>query len=223
MNPLEYLFLQMKLEGKGYNQDGLLTSLGPGSEDIPLVILAKGNDGQQLSFYGSSLPSKIKDDIASHTITFSDGEQLIGQIRSHNIPVKVGHYKTYIFPDLFEEQNTNGVICLSKTDERVKNFGFGELGNSVFAFLSGGVIISACVSTRQNNESAESWVYTSPENRRMGFAQKVVMAWSIENKLLNLIPFYSHEIENIPSMKLANKLGLIPVFEEISIESMFNS
>ena len=46
MDPLDYLFLQMKLEGKGHTQDGLLSSLGPGSEDIPLVILAKGNDGR---------------------------------------------------------------------------------------------------------------------------------------------------------------------------------
>jgi RimJ/RimL family protein N-acetyltransferase len=220
MDPIEYLFLQMKLEGKGYNQDGLITSLGPVSEDIPLVILAKVNDGKQVSFYGSSLPIEIQDDISSQKITFSDGKQLFGKIRSNNIPVRVGHYKTYIFPDIFEEQNTNEVICLSKTDTRAKDFGFDKLGNSVYALLSGGVIISACVSTRQNNECAESWVYTSPENRRMGFAKKVVIAWAKENKLSNIIPFYSHEIDNIASMKLANKLGLMPVFEEVIIERM---
>jgi hypothetical protein len=217
MDTLEYLFLQMKLEGKGYNQDGLLSSLGPGSEDIPLVILAKGNDGQQISFYGSALPRKIQKDIKNHKITFSDSEQLIGQIRSHNVQIKVGHYKTYIFPDIIEKQNSNEVLRLSRSDTRVKDFGFSGLGNSIYALLREGVIVSACVSTRENNECAESWVFTSLENRRKGFAKKVVLAWAKENIGSRIIPFYSHENDNIPSMELAKKLGLIPVFEEISI------
>jgi hypothetical protein len=33
-----------------------------------------------------------------------------------------------------------------------------------------------------------------------------------------LVPFYSHKLENIASAGLANKLGLIPIFEEIVIE-----
>jgi RimJ/RimL family protein N-acetyltransferase len=217
MDPLEYLFLQMKLEGKGYNQDGLLSSLGPGSEDIPLIILAKGNDGKQISFYSSSTPSEIQNDIKNHKITFSDSEQLIGQIHSHNIPIKVGRYKTYIFPEIIEEQNTNEVLCLSKSDTRVIDFGFSGLGNSIYTLLRDGVIVAACVSTRENNECAESWVFTSPENRRKGFAQKVVLAWAKGNRGSGIIPFYSHENDNIPSMELASKLGLIPVFEEISI------
>jgi hypothetical protein len=217
MDPLEYLFLQMKLEGKGYNQDGVLSSLGPGSEDIPLVILAKGSDGQQISFYGSSIPSKIQNDINNQKITFSESEQLFEQIRSHNISIKVGRYKTYIFPEIIEEQNTNGVLCLSKSDTRVKDYGFSGLGNSIYAILREGVIVSACVSTRENNECAESWVFTSSENRRKGFAQKVVLAWAKGNRGSGIIPFYSHENDNIPSMELAIKLGLIPVFEEISL------
>jgi RimJ/RimL family protein N-acetyltransferase len=207
----------MKLEGKGYNQDGVLSSLGPGSEDIPLVILAKGNDGQQISFYGPSIPSKIQNAIKKHEITFTDSEQLIGQMRSHNISIKVGRYKTYIFHEKLMEQNTNEVLRISKSDTRVKDFGFSGLGNSIYALLRKGVIVSACVSTRENNECAESWVFTSPENRRNGFAQKVVLAWAKENIGSRIIPFYSHENDNIPSMELANKLGLIPVFEEISI------
>jgi hypothetical protein len=149
MDPLEYLFLQMKLEGKGYNQDGLLSSLGPGSEDIPLIILAKGNDGHQISFYSSSTPSKIQNDIKNHKITFSDSEQLIGQIRSNNIPIKVGCYKTYIFPEIIEEQNTNEVLRLSKSDTRVIDFDISGLGNSIYTLLRDGVIVSACVSTRE--------------------------------------------------------------------------
>ena len=163
------------------------------------------------------MPKKIQKDIQIHEITFSDSEQLIGQMRSHNIPIKVGRYKTYIFPDSMEERNTNGVLRLSRSDTRVKDFGFGELGNSIYALLREGVIVSACVSARENNECAESWVFTSPENRRKGFAQKVVLAWAKEKIGSGIIPFYSHEDDNIPSMELANKLGLIPVFEEISI------
>jgi hypothetical protein len=48
-------------------------------------------------------------------------------------------------------------------------------------------------------------------------AKKVVNAWarSLVNK--GKIPFYSHNIDNLPSARLAEALELQPVFEEISI------
>jgi hypothetical protein len=220
MDPLEYLHIQMRLEGKGLSQDGLLTSLGPDGEDIPLVILAKTEIGQQVTYFSNSLPSKLRIEILNRCRDSETPaiEAILCQLRTNGIPIKLGHYKTYIFPKTFVVEKPSEVACLPMTDSRVKIFGFGGFTNSVFAILSGGVVISACVSTRQNEECAESWVFTSPEYRRMGFAQKVIIAWAIENKESNIIPFYSHKIDNLPSAKLANKLGLIPIYEEISIE-----
>jgi predicted GNAT family acetyltransferase len=83
---------------------------------------------------------------------------------------------------------------------------------------AGGVILSACVSIRQNTECAEAWLFTAAEHRRKGLAQLVVTAWARDMMKAKLGPFYSHKLENIASVRLANKLGLVPVFEEIVIE-----
>jgi predicted GNAT family acetyltransferase len=60
-------------------------------------------------------------------------------------------------------------------------------------------------------------VYTNPEYRKQGFAQKVVNTWAGSLIDAGKVPFYSHKIENAASANLARKLGLRPVFEEISI------
>jgi len=41
----------------------------------------------------------------------------------------------------------------------------------------------------------------------------------VNERLMNAgkVPFYSHKVENVASASLARKLGLQPVFEEISI------
>lgn len=220
MDPLEYLHLQMRLEGKIFSADGLITRLGPESENTPLVLIAKTENGRQVAYFGESLPGNRRRELVEslEKSTFPAMGIMFDQFQSYGIPVKVGHYKTYIVPNTFFIEVPREVKCLCKDDGKVKEFGFGGFDNSVYAIEIGGKIISACVSTRQNGECAESWVYTSPEYRRMGFARKVVGAWAIKNSESNIIPFYSHKIDNLPSAQFANRLGLKPQFEEISIE-----
>ena len=59
-------------------------------------------------------------------------------------------------------------------------------------------------------------MYTSPDYRQRGFAQKAVNAWARGLIQAGKVPFYSHKIENAASANLARKLGLQPVFEEIA-------
>ena len=109
------------------------------------------------------------------------------------------------------------VMCSSKHDPKIKTFGFDGFAENVYAIEQDDNIVSACVSTRENEQCAEAWVYTDPAFRNQGLAQRVVNAWAGSLIAVGKVPFYSHNIENTASATLASKLGLLPVFEEIAI------
>ena len=90
---------------------------------------------------------------------------------------------------------------------------------SVYAVERDDKIISACVSTRENDFCGEAWVYTDTSYRHQGYAQKVVGAWATSLISAGKVPFYSHKIQNVASANLAKCLGLKPVFEEIVFTS----
>ncbi len=110
------------------------------------------------------------------------------------------------------------MTCFQRDDPRIQNFGFDQLADQVYAVEQADVILSACVSVRQNAKCAEAWVFTACEQRGRGLAQLAVAAWAKHVMQDGIVPFYSHKIDNTASAHLANKLGLIPVFEEIGIE-----
>jgi predicted GNAT family acetyltransferase len=112
------------------------------------------------------------------------------------------------------------VKCFSQEDSKVIAFGFNGLADKVFAIEKDGMLVSACVSSRQNSKSAEAWVFTHPGYRRKGFAQQVVTAWAGSLLKEGLVPFYSYEVENTNSALLAKRLKLIQVFEETVIEKV---
>jgi GNAT superfamily N-acetyltransferase len=219
MDPIDYLRRQMRLEGKGFSKDGWLESLDPDGEAVPCVLFAKAVDGRQVTCFGGFLPGKLRMELAAcPQAAFPDIGCYLERIRSSGIPVKVWHYKTYMFSGDGAGEETVGVECLSPDDKRLEDFGFHGFRRPAYAVLRAGKIISACVSARQNDEAAESWVFTSPEYRRMGLARKTVTAWALDKMETKIIPFYSHAIGNLPSAGLAGRMGLTPLFEEISID-----
>lgn len=220
MEPLEYLHLQMNLEGKGYRQNGLITRLSPNSDDFPLVLLAQTSNGQTVTYLSDTLPFELRRELATcaSKLEFPRVEVLLEPIRSYGIQPKVGYYKTYVFPEQYAKVEPTVAKCFPKDDPKVKDFGFSGFANMVYAIEESGKILSACVSVRQNSKCAEAWVFTTSEHRRKGLAQRVVAAWAKGMLDEGIIPFYSHKIDNLASAKLANRLGLISVFEKISIE-----
>jgi GNAT superfamily N-acetyltransferase len=220
MQPFDYLHLQMKLEGKGLNRDGLLTSLRPSSEVLPLVLVARTSDGHCLAYLSEMLPLELRRDLAIRTtqLEFPKLEVVLDTIRSYGIHPKVGHYRTYIFPDHAAQVEATIAKCFPKDDPKVKDFGFNGFADAVYAIEDGVQIVSACVSVLENNECAEAWVLTAPQHRRKGLARMTVAAWAKAVREQGRVPFYSHKIANVASANLAGKLELIPVFEEIGIE-----
>ncbi len=210
----------MKLEGLTLDARKRLARIDSDNGDLPLVLLARTNDEREITYISSELPTAVRDELALQVNQSNIGEpeKLLDFLRARGFPVKLGHYRTYIFPEEYAQVKPEGVKRFDKEAPAVQVFGMGGLGEDVYAIEENGIILSACVSSRQNEESAEAWVYTQPEHRSRGLGQRVVMAWAGALIKAGLTPFYSHRIENAASARLACALELIPVFDEFGIE-----
>lgn len=217
MNLLTYLHLQLRLEGKEVVKERFLRQVEPvPGEELPLILMARPENQELVVYYDETIAGDLQKDFAVQGSEFPNVEPLFDILQNHSLQFEVGHYKTYIFAS--RPANDVDVACLSKYDPKVKAFGFDGLAETVYAIERGGSLVSACVSTRQNEKCGEAWVYTTPEYRHQRFAQKVVNVWARSLIDAGKIPFYSNAIENTASANLARKLGLQPVFEEIVIK-----
>ena len=218
VEPIHYLHLQMRLEGKDVVDEYLMREgeVVPG-EAMPLMLIAGLANGKVVAYYDEALSRELQIKLAASIakIELPAIDPLLDVLKKQGLQVDAGHYKTYVFPSI--SVNDSDVHCLSKDDGRVKAFGFDGFAEQVYVIEREGKVVSACVSTRENETSGEAWVYTAPEYRHQGFAQKTVSAWARSLMGAGKVPFYSHKIDNLASAHLAAKLGLQPIFEEIAI------
>lgn len=218
MQPLTYLHLQLRLEGKEVIHGSFLREVEavPG-EDLPLMLLARLADGTLVAYYNEALARDLHETLAASfvAVEFPDIGPLLEVLKKRNLQFGVGHYKTYVFSS--QPVADRDVLCLSTADQRVKAFGLDGFADKVYVMEKEGKVLSACVSARENERCAEAWVYTAPEYRHQGFAQGVVSTWAGSLIREGKVPFYSHKMENVASENLAGKLKLQPVFEEIAI------
>jgi RimJ/RimL family protein N-acetyltransferase len=218
MESLVYLHLQMRLEGKALVRQHFMRQVEVvPDEEMPLLLIAQLGNEEIVAYFDETISSDFQKKLAAIIldIEFPKVDSVLNILRSHNIPFHVGHYKTYIFHS--QAPKDRNVIRLSKHNPKVQAFGFDGFAEQVYGIERDGNIVSACVSTRENEQCGEAWVYTNPAYRNQGFAQKVVNAWAGSLIGMGKVPFYSHKIENTASANLARKLGLRPVFEEITI------
>lgn len=218
VEPIHYLHHQVRLEGKEIVNECFMKQVEvvPG-EDMPLVLIASLVNGKVVAYSDEALSRNFQEILTARIaeIEFPNISPLLDVLKNHNVQFDLGHYKTYVFPSI--PVNDSDVHCLPKDDTRVKAFGFDVFAERVYAIELEGKVVSACVSTRENEQCGEAWVYTTPAHRHQGLAQKVVSAWAESLKSAGKIPFYSHKIDNMASANLAGKLGLQPIFEEIAI------
>lgn len=223
MNPLKYLHLQLRLEGKEVvNGDRLRQVEAVPDEEMPLMIVAQLADQQLVAYYDELLQSHLHAELASQVqnVSFPIIDPLLDILKAHTVSFSIGDYRTYVFAEHFMNVTHHEVLYRSSSDAQVQAFGFGGFPSQVYCIERDGRLVSACVSTRENDFCGETWVYTDEPYRHQGFAQRVVQAWAKELLRAGKVPFYSHKLENKPSASLANRLGLRPVFEEISIAYM---
>jgi RimJ/RimL family protein N-acetyltransferase len=216
MQPLAYLHLQMRLEGKEVYHGCLMRQVEVlADEEMPLILIARLANQDLVIYYDEAVSADLQKELTVTDMDFPKVDSFMQILKSHHIQFEPGYYKTYIFPA--QPAIDADVKCLSKRDSKVKDFGFDGFAEKVYAIECNGSLVSACVSIREDERCGEAWVYTAPVYRQLGFAQKVVSAWARDLMDAGKVPFYSHNLENEPSANLARKLGLQPVFEEISI------
>lgn len=220
MNPLDALHLQLRLEGKEVVRGNLLrqAEIVP-DEEMPLMVIALLSSKELAVYYDEVLSSKLCKELGKQvrSLEFPNVASLVDTLRSQAPDLEVGHFKTYTFPERYKDLIFDEVAQLHKTDPKVQAFGFDGFAEEVYAIERDGKIVSACVSTRENEFCGEAWVYTGEGHRHQGLAQKVVGAWAGSLMSANKVPFYSHKIDNLASAQLAKRLELEPVFEEIVI------
>jgi hypothetical protein len=185
----------MRLEGKELVSEHLMrqVEIVP-DEELPLMLIAQLANGELVVYYDEAIALDLQKELIGSIfeIEFPKIDSLLRVLKRHNIQFEVGHYKTYIFPS--RPPKDLDVICLSKQDLKVKRFGFDGFAEEIYAIHQNDIIVSACVSARENEKCGEAWVYTVLDYRKQGFAQKVVNAWARSLLHAGKIPFYSHKI-----------------------------
>ncbi|OGO28087.1 MAG: hypothetical protein A2136_05750 [Chloroflexi bacterium RBG_16_54_11] len=119
---------------------------------------------------------------------------------------------SFTFPHLISQPSE--VVLVE--DEHLLNYHFsgwipGEIGAGrapVLAVFDGGAPISVCFSARRSQLAAEAGVETALGFRGRGLASRVTAAWALAIRAWGMVPFYSTDWSNTPSLSLARKLGL---------------
>lgn len=218
VNPLEYLRLQLRLEGKKVVHGNLLRQVEVvPDEEVPLLLIAQLADENLVAYFDEAMQTELREELAKQVFQFKfpNIDPLSAFLQNRDISFEVGHYRTYIFPERYASFKDETVHRYSNHDLKVQAFGFDGFAEEVYAVENDGKIISACVSTRENEFCGEAWVYTDEAYRHQGLAQKAVGAWANGLLTVGKVPFYSHKIQNVESANLAKRLGLQPAFEEI--------
>ena len=80
-----------------------------------------------------------------------------------------------------------------------------------------GDVVSVCYSARSTSAAAEAGVDTVEEYHRRGYGSMAVLAWAAAVRQAGRVPLYSTEWENIASLALVSRLGLICYAEDLHI------
>ena len=218
----EKLFkLQLNLEGFDIGENNQIIKINTDHFDIekdknqefPNITVFK-SDNQLDVFYADSMSDQLVFALEkfSKEDFFYKKEKVIAKLKERNEFNEVGHYIVYIFPEKILE-NLQNLKIFKGDDELVKEFdsSFYKKYSIIYAAIENNEIAASCVSSRENDFAGEAWIFTSPKYRKQGYGSRAVNFWAHELREKNKIPFYTHEISNIASHKLAQKLGLVKV------------
>lgn len=223
MHPLTYLHFQLQLEGMVVVDDRLTKDAQavPDAEP-PLIMITRLTTQEVVAYYHESMERGLQKKLAAcvESLQFPQVDPLLEILNAQDVQAEAAHFVTYVFPPHSANFTDRMVLRYPKQDPRIQAFGFDTFTEHVFGIEQEGRVISACVSTRENELCGEAWVETAPDYRRQGMAAKVVNAWAKSLMLMGKIPFYSHKAENTASAGMAKRLGLVPIFEEINISQV---
>ena len=122
MKPIDLLHLQMKLESIGLDGNGRLIPLLISVEEFPLFLLAQLNDGETACHFAASLPEELQAVLMEliPDLQFPNIQEIAVLFELYNAPSNIGHFKTYRFPERYQDMVENDAKPFSKDDARIQ-------------------------------------------------------------------------------------------------------
>lgn len=190
---------QLRLECKSLDHSGqrLHRIDGDNPDEIATVMVARFHDGFAIAFDAAADPDLVE---RASTVRpeqyFEDSTAVAGQLGDGR-EIRVGTYSTYRFAP-----------AASTVDPSIM-----RRGPEDHAVVVDDREVSCASSSRSNDEAAELWVRTDDSARRRGYGLRVAKAWAAEVMGTGRVAFYSHLADNAPSRRLAEKLGVVHLFD----------
>ena len=156
MRPFTYLLLQIELEGIKRISDNLIACQPQNTDDCPLVISARTSDGESLVSFNEIVSEEIRSLLPKDDLKEFNTASSIKIFRQHGIQAEASHFKTYAFPTSFESTKTETVKSFGRNDPKVIVFEFNSFTDKVYTIENEEMILSACVTSRQNHKAAEA-------------------------------------------------------------------
>ena len=140
--------------------------------------------------------------------------EYLSLLETHSPVQKFWMGPAYLFPDRIGRPSREAVTVTGENTD-VLSAGFEEWILDVphrrpfLAILHEGRAVSICCSVRITSESHEAGVETLDAYRGRGYAADVVAQWAHEVRNMGCTPLYSTSWENVPSQRVAKRLGLL--------------
>ena len=224
MTPDAYVAMQLRLECIGFDQEGRLIRIpGPDPDDLGRVY-AYRHDGGYLLYVRADVPDALF--VALHDLgaeaAFEDATAVPAVFARAEPCDAVNRWRTCRLTSPGPALHT-GVITLTEAHQPLMDaFHPGmTLGKwPIYAVVTrdpGDVsaIRATCLSVRENDEAAESYVHTDPAWRKQGLGRQVAAAWGAAVLARGKVPFYSYLLTNVASARLLQGLPSVFCFDGV--------
>ena len=201
----------------------------PNGAPAPRFFLGRSTEGSEYRFRYDVDPATV-DELVSLSASEPAGDAFLTApfgstpyeaVLSRSAPVErtwVG--PAYRFPDTLST-DANVVVVTEKNESILRRHlaeWSGDVHRQPFvAWLVDGHAVSLCCSVRIGADAHEAGVETAPDFRGRGYATRVVSAWAYTVRALGRIPLYSTSWENVASIALARRLGLVQFGTDLHI------
>lgn len=219
MTDRDLLLRQFALQRIGLDPTGDLVRL-PGShpDGLPRFYCARLAAGDDVRYFRHDLPQSVRDRLAGVTWERArhDSQAVCNILAAHAPCEGVWIGRSYAITRPVDSSERAGVARLAPASAAdralLERFDADVAGYDwpAFAILVKGRVVSACVSSREDDHAAEAWVQTDPAHRGHGYARRVTAAWAHAIRASGRVPFYSHAEENVASAGVARSLALQP-------------
>ena len=223
MNGLELLHLQFSLQRIGFDGEGNLIRLpGPNPDGVPRFYLGELDSGV-VTYCSANMPRTVCDQLkALPLLQARDDTSAVCAILTHHAPCEgiwrgTSAVVTRPIADdehrdvrLLDPRHASQRALLEAFDAEMAGYGW-----PAYAVVRNGRVVSACVSSREDERAGEAWVQTLAEERGHGYARQAVAAWAHALQRAGKLPFYSHGADNVASAGVARSLGLIPYLRDV--------